>query len=158
MIAALKFLHIAALLCWCAALIGLPMLLAQYRGARSQSRFAEFRQMTHYGYIGFACPAAVIAIGAGTALIFAADLRDDWLMLKLVFVAGMALVHAWLGHLILQSGEGEGRYRMPPPLIALALVLPQMAVVFFLVLAKPDLFWLVDLLPAILLTPQGASL
>jgi len=158
MIAALKFLHIAALLCWCAALIALPVLLAQYRHARGQARFTEFRQMTHFGYIGFACPAAVIAIGAGTALIFAAGLNDSWLMVKLVFVAGMALVHAWLGHLILQSGERKGRYKMPPPLIALVLVLPQMAVVFWLVLAKADLTWIADLLPAILLTPQGASL
>jgi protoporphyrinogen IX oxidase len=157
-IAALKFLHIAALLCWCAALVGLPLLLNHYRGARIQSRFTEFRLITHYGYIAFASPAAVIAIGAGTALIFVADIRDEWLLVKLAFVAGMALVHAWLGHLILQSGERRGEYRMPPPLIALALVLPQMAVVFWLVLAKPDLSFLAGLLPQIALEPQGGSL
>lgn len=158
MIALLKFLHIAALLCWCAALVGLPLLLNHYRGARIQARFTEFRLITHYGYIAFACPAAVIAIAAGTALIFAAEIRDEWLLLKLVFVAGMALVHAWLGHLILQSGERRGRYRMPSPLIALALALPQMAAVFWLVLAKPDVTGLATLLPPMFVEPQGGSL
>ncbi|MDO9526036.1 MAG: CopD family protein [Gemmobacter sp.] len=158
MIALLKFAHIAALLCWCASLIALPVLLYHYRGARIQSRFTEFRLVTHYGYIGFASPAAVIAIAAGTALVFAADIHDGWLLVKLAFVAGMALVHAWIGHLVLQSGEKKGRYRMPHPMIAIALVIPQMAVVFWLVLAKPDLAWLAARLPAVLLETQGGSL
>jgi protoporphyrinogen IX oxidase len=158
MIAVLKFIHIAAMLCWCAALVALPLLLNHYRGARTQARFTEFRLITHFTYIGFASPAAVIAIGAGTALIFLADLRDGWLLVKLIFVSGMALVHAWLGHLVLQSGERKETYRMPPPLIALALVLPQMTVVLLLVLAKPDMSWLTALIPEVLLQPQGESL
>lgn len=158
MIALLKFLHIAALLCWCAALIALPLLLSHYRDARVQSRFTEFRLVTHTGYIGFATPAAVIAIVAGTVLIFVADVRAEWLWVKLIFVCGMALVHAWIGHLVLRSGEEEGRYRMPPPLIAIALVVPQIAVVLWLVLAKPDLTWIPGLLPDMLLEPQGGSL
>lgn len=158
MIAALKFLHVAALLCWCAALIGLPLLLNHYRGARLQTAFTEFRLITHFGYIAFATPAGVIAIAAGTALIFAAGVGDAWLLVKLIFVAGMALVHAWLGHLILRSGETRERYRMPHPLIALALILPQIVVVLWLVLAKPDLAWIADLVPAVLLEPQGGSL
>ncbi len=158
MIALLKFLHIAALLCWCAALIAFPLLLHHYRGTRDQSRFTEFRLLTHYGHIAFATPAAVIAISAGTALIFVADVRDAWLMVKLIFVCGMVLVHAWIGHLILRTGESRGRYRMPPPLIALALLLPQITVVLWLVLDKPDLGWIADYLPAVLLEPQGGSL
>ena len=158
MIAILKFLHISALLCWCAALIALPLLLHHYRGARVQSRFTEFRLVTHTGYIAFATPAAVIAIAAGTALIFVAEVRGEWLWVKLVFVCGMALVHAWLGHLILRSGETGGQYQMPPPLIAILLVVPQIAVVLWLVLDKPDLAWIAGLLPAILLEPQGGSL
>lgn len=158
MIAIVKFLHIAALLCWCAALIALPLVLNHYRGVRIQSQFTEFRLITHFGYIAFASPAAVITIGAGTALIFLADLTDVWLMIKLIFVAGLTLSHAWIGHMILRTGETEGRYQMPNPLIALAFALSQMAVIFLLVLAKPDLGWLADLIPARLLDPQGGSL
>ncbi|PJF09999.1 CopD family protein [Pseudorhodobacter sp. MZDSW-24AT] len=158
MIAALKFLHIAALLCWCAALIALPILLHHYRGAKAQSRFTEFRLVTHTGYTVFATPAAVAAIAAGTALIFAADVRAEWLWVKLTFVCGMSLVHAWIGHLVLRSGESGGTFRMPPPLIAILLVVPQIAVVLWLVLAKPDVAWIGDLLPVVLLEPQGGSL
>ena len=88
----------------------------------------------------------------------AADLTDVWLMIKLIFVAGMALVHAWLGHLILRTGETEGRYVMPNPLLGLALVVIQIIVVLWLVLAKPDLDFLAGLVPAVFLEPQGESL
>ena len=156
--ALVKFVHIAALLCWCASLLALPLLLNHYRGVRIQSQFTQFRLVTHFGYIAFASPAAVLAVAAGTVLIFMADLTDPWLMIKLVFVAGMALVHAWLGHLILRTGETAGRYQMPNPLIALGFAVPQMVVILLLVLTKPDLGWLANLLPAVLLETQGGSL
>ncbi|WP_103335879.1 CopD family protein [Pseudotabrizicola formosa] len=158
MIAVVKFVHIAALLCWSAALVSLPVLLHHYRRAKTQSDFTEYRLITHYGYIAFASPAAIVAIVAGTLLIFLAEVYDPWLLVKLAFVAGMVLVHAWLGHLILRSGETGGRYKMPPPLIGLPLVLTQIAVILWLVLAKPDLAWLANLLPAVALEPQGGSL
>jgi uncharacterized membrane protein len=104
MIAALKAIHIAAMLCWCAGLVALPLLLMSYGHARRQVRYSEFRLLTHYGYVAFATPAAVIAVVAGTALIFAAGVFDLWLIAKLAFVSFMALAHAWLGHLIEQSG------------------------------------------------------
>ncbi|MFN3936909.1 MAG: CopD family protein [Gemmobacter sp.] len=157
-VAALKFLHIATMLAWCAGLIALPLLLAYYGRARKQARFAEFRLITHYGYIGFVTPAAAVSIAAGTALIFVAQVYDLWLMAKLVLVSGMTLAHAWLGHLILQSGESGGTYPMPQPLIALFLGLPLMSGVLWLVLAKPDLAPLTDLLPAVVLEPQERPL
>lgn len=162
MIAALKAIHIAAMLCWCAGLIALPLLLIAYGHARRQVRYSEFRLLTHYGYIGFATPAAVIAVVAGTALIFAAEVFDLWFVAKLAFVSLMALTHAWIGHLIEQSGlqrRGRGSdpgrgYEMPWPGIALAIGLPSMAAVLWLVLAKPDLAWVADLLPDIMQAPR----
>ena len=73
MVAGLKYLHLAAMLCWCASLVALPLLLHFYgqiwRGkadsSQTQARYAEFRLITHFGYVGFATPAAVIAIAAG---------------------------------------------------------------------------------------------
>ncbi|MDO5704020.1 MAG: CopD family protein [Paracoccus sp. (in: a-proteobacteria)] len=163
MIAALKFLHLGTMLAWCAALIALPVLMAVYgdtwrdgRQGAAQARYAEFRLMTHYGYIGFATPAAIISIAAGTALIFAAGVFDLWFVAKLALVCGMVLVHAWLGQMILISGEKRGRARLPHSLIALALALPLMAGVLWLVLAKPDLSGLAQWLPAFMLTPRGA--
>ena len=65
MIAALKAIHIAAMLCWCAGLVALPLLLMSYGHARRQVRYSEFRLLTHYGYVAFATPAAVIGVMAG---------------------------------------------------------------------------------------------
>lgn len=165
MIAALKYIHLAAMLCWCAALIALPLLFSLYGGAwrrnhggeERQARYAEFRLITHYGYIAFATPSAVIAIAAGTGLIFAADVFDLWFAAKLALVSGMALVHAWLGHFVVVSAEQQGIHKMPSPLIALFIALPLMVGVLWLVLAKPDLSGLADLLPEFMLAPRGQA-
>lgn len=156
MIAALKAAHIMALVVWCAGLILLPVLLHLYgRGpeARTQTGFATLRRVSHYSYTRLVTPAAVLAVAFGTVLIIVLDLVDPWMLAKLVAVSGMVLVHAWLGHLIVRTGEGRGAYRMPPPLIALVLVLPLMLVVLWLVLAKPDLAPLVERLPPFLREP-----
>jgi len=161
MIAVLKFVHISALALWCAGLVALPVILHFYgRGDshRTQAGFERLRHLTHFSYIGMLGPAAVVAIAAGTALIFLLELVDAWMMVKLVAVAGMALVHAWLGHLTSQIGHGAGEYRLPPPLLALVAVLPLMGVVLWLVLAKPDLQPLIEQLPEFLRVPQGREL
>lgn len=161
MIAAMKALHIATLSVWCAGLIALPVILHLYgRSARitTQAGFSEFRLLSHRSYTVVITPAAVIAIAAGTALIFMVEINDAWLMAKLAAVAGMVLVHAWMGHLISETGEGGGAYRMPPPLIALVLGVPLMVAVLWLVLAKPDLAGLIDLVPAWLRQPLGREL
>ncbi|MEH0070121.1 CopD family protein [Pannonibacter sp. Pt2-lr] len=105
MIAGLKFLHIAGLASWSAALLAMPLLMRAHGSADNQRQYARFRLITHIGYIGFATPAALITIIAGTGLIFAAGVFEPWLLLKLSFVAAMVLVHAWIGHLIQRSGE-----------------------------------------------------
>jgi len=163
MIAALKFMHLASMLCWCASLIALPLLLSLYGGAwrrdrggeALQARYAEFRLITHYGYVGFATPAAVIAIASGTGLIFAAQVFDLWFAAKLAFVSGMALVHAWIGHFLLVSAETRSLSKLPSPLFALGLAIPMMAAVLWLVLAKPDLTDLANWLPDFMQRPWG---
>jgi protoporphyrinogen IX oxidase len=157
MIAALKAGHIIALVIWCGGLILLPVLLHFHgRGpeARTQTGFATLRMLSHFSYTRLVTPAAVIAVAFGTVLIIVLELVDPWMLTKLVAVAGMVLVHAWLGHLIAETGEGRGAYRMPPPLIALALAVPLMLAVLWLVLAKPDLHPLVERLPLFLRQPQ----
>ncbi|MDM7459566.1 MAG: CopD family protein [Paracoccus sp. (in: a-proteobacteria)] len=164
-VAGLKFIHLAAMLCWCAAMIALPAMLYLYgnfwrntRGSeQEQARYVEFRLITHYGYIGFATPAAIIAISTGTGLIFADQVFDLWFVAKLTLVAGMALVHAWIGHFILISAEERSLRRMPSPVWTLALGIPLMAGVLWLVLAKPDLAWTADLMPDFMLSPRGES-
>ena len=165
MIAALKFVHIAALVVWCAGLVALPVVMQIYGrrpAMRRQASYAEFRLLAHRGYTRIVTPAAVLAIAAGTALMVLLRLVDPWMLAKLAAVSGMVLVHAWLGHQVAQSGHhaaqlGKG-WRMPSPSIALVFGVPLMGAVLWLVLAKPDLSGLVEHMPAVLRDPQGRSL
>ena len=49
-----------------------------------------------------ATPAALLAIGSGTALFLRESIFDAWLIVKLTTVAGMVLCHALCGVLILR--------------------------------------------------------
>ncbi|MFK8253093.1 CopD family protein [Ancylobacter terrae] len=161
MIALLKGLHIGAVSVWCAGLMALPVILQVYgrrAEVRTQAGFSEFRLLVHGAYTRIVTPAAVLAIAAGTGLIFAAGLTDDWLMAKLGLVAAMVLAHAWLGHLTVQASEGRGSYQMPSPLLALPVALLCMGGVLYLVLAKPELRPLIEALPLELRVPHGRAL
>lgn len=165
MIALLKTLHIAGLVVWCAGLLALPLLLGLYRSimvhpapADVLHNYTRFRRLTHLTYTAVATPAAIVAIAAGTGLIFAAQVFEIWLLLKLACVAGMVLAHAWLGHLIVQSGERSLAWRMPRPGMSLVLAVPCMLGVLWLVLVKPELTEGVQALPDWLVAPHGITL
>ncbi|MBO1077155.1 CopD family protein (plasmid) [Roseomonas marmotae] len=156
MITALKFLHIAALSVWCAGLIGLPLLLARHGPSDRQLDFSRRRLVTHNAYVRLITPAAVIAIAAGTALIFLRGVFVPWMFVKLVAVGVLVAIHAWLGHVTLQVGEQQGHYDAPAggPLVAASLL--AMTAILLLVLGKPPIGdWSV---PAWLLEPRGQSL
>ena len=161
MIALLKAVHIIALALWCAGLILLPLLMQRHgRGQtlRTQAGFSEFRWLTHYSYIAVITPSAVIAVTAGTILIFALEVFDVWMMAKLLAVTGMVILHAWLGHLIVKAGEARGTYSLPPVGLSLLVIVPLIGLVLWLVLAKPTLSELVALFPEILTEPRGRSI
>lgn len=157
MIAALKFVHIVGLALWCAALIGLPLLIWANRKTVNQSDYAQFRMVTHVGYIAIATPAALVAIIAGTGLIFAAQIFQPWFLAKLAFVAALVVVHAWLGHLIQKSGEERRTHWSGAPILALVLILPLIAVILGLVLTKPDLSVIQYLVPDQFLSPRASA-
>ncbi len=161
MIALLKALHIISFSIWMAGLMMLAVLM-QVHGRRPEMRtqpgFDEFRWLTHYGYTAVVTPAAVIAIAAGTVLIFAQGVLVPWMLAKLTAVAGLVLLHAWLGHLIVEVGEGHGSYRVPHVGLSLVVMLPLIGGVLWLVLAKPDLDALIAVLPDILHAPRGRDI
>lgn len=156
MITALKFLHIAALSIWCAGLVGLPLVLAKHDKHHEQLDFARLRILTHQAYVRIVTPAAVIAITAGTALIFLRDVFVPWMFAKLVVVGLLVLLHAWIGHVTVLVGERQGAYAPDRGWPSLTLALAAMAAVLTLVLGKPLLGE--QLMPEWLLTPQDQRL
>jgi len=79
-----KALHIAALILWSAGLIALPLVLGKHEAGEEQADYARLRRITNYGYTRIVTPAAVIAVSAGTALIFLREVFVPWMFAKLV--------------------------------------------------------------------------
>lgn len=158
MVSILKSIHIAGLLVWCAGLLCLPALLARHRRARDEYEFAELRIVVRRLYVCAVTPAAVLAVAAGTALIFAREVYTGWMIAKLSLVGLLVALHAYEGHLLIETGHGDpapapGRLWSTAMTGVAALL---MTGIFTIVLAKPDLRS--DLLPAWLLEPRGRQL
>lgn len=152
----LKALHVAALLLWCAGLFALPLMLARHDPAIGQADYSRIRLASHYGYVGLVTPAALIAIAAGTLLIFLRDVFVVWMFAKLVFVALLIGFHAWVGHTIVAVAETEGEHQTPEPLVPLLLLILLILAILILVLAKPALEEVP--LPNWLTQPRGGQL
>jgi hypothetical protein len=84
-------------------------------------------------------PAAVIAIAAGTALLFAREVFEPWMLAKLTVVGAMVSLHAWQGVQVTRMGETGGQHPPPRAALPLLLALGLPALVLLLVLAKPML-------------------
>ena len=154
-IVAFKALHIAALLLWCAGLLALPLVLERHRSDESQARYARLRLFTHYGYIAVVTPAAVLAIAAGTALIWMRGVFVPWMFVKLLAVGALVALHVFVGHTVLLMSERRGAHTPPPmwPVVLAAGIV--MLAILLLVLGKPVL---PDLAPDWLRTPRYRSL
>jgi len=151
-----KALHLVALAIWCGGLIVLPMMLSLHDPAVSQDDYRIIRHSTHLAYTMVVTPAAVIAVIAGTWLIFLREAFVPWLFAKLVFVALLLALHAWTGRSIVRLAEEPGTHRPPSPYLPGAAVIACTVAILLLVLGKPALDWLV--LPEWLSTPRGGQL
>ena len=107
----LKLFHVSAVILWAGALLYLPIAIA----AASRSRGAgtpavldadcdpEAERRTLRGlFVGVATPAALLAIGSGTALFLLYGPLAHWLIVKLGFVSLLVLGHAACGMLVLR--------------------------------------------------------
>jgi protoporphyrinogen IX oxidase len=151
-----KALHIAGLLVWCGGLLLLPVMLARHEPAITAADYVHIRRVTHLTYTMCVTPAAVIAVIAGTWLIFLREVFVPWFYAKLVFVAILVALHAWIGHVLAQSAEEPGTHTPPGPVIPVGGALIVICAILFLVLAKPAADWLE--LPEWLLVPRERQL
>ncbi|RYI35111.1 MAG: hypothetical protein EON48_01295 [Acetobacteraceae bacterium] len=151
-----KALHISFLALWVAGLFALPRMLARHDQDLVSAEYELIRRATHYGYVWVITPAAVLAIMSGGILIFLRELFYVWIFAKLVLVAGLVAVHAWVGHSILRVAESEGEHEPPDALVPTLIIVSLVIGILFLVLSKPELEELP--MPSWLLAPLGRHL
>lgn len=142
MIAALlKFVHIAAIAVWAAGLICLPLLNRQRNEVGEATDLNRLHSMVRFFYVVIVSPAAFIAIGTGTALIFEQETFTLWFSLKLLLVGAFVAIHMRIGHVILRLFEQSVRWpnwrhaAMTATSIAIA------TAIVTTVLMKPSLDW-----------------
>lgn len=150
-----KSLHIAALILWCAGLVALPLMLGKHRTDEAQADYARLRLLTHDSYAFIVTPAAVVAIAAGTLLIYLRGVFEPWMFAKLVAVGLLVALHALVGHTVLLMSERRGEYAPPSAVPLITGSIATMIAVLLLVLAKPVV---PDILPHWLTVPQHRQL
>lgn len=102
----LKLLHISAVIVWCGALLYMPSAIAasiHAQAASDASGSAAVRRLPRLVFTGLATPAALIAIGSGTAIFWSQGPLAAWLVAKLAVVGLLVLGHGICGVLILRS-------------------------------------------------------
>ncbi|GGI81224.1 membrane protein [Polymorphobacter multimanifer] len=153
---AVKTLHITTLVIWCAGMLALPLMLAADHQGQSQEKYTRLRLTLQATYIWVITPAAVIAVFAGTALIFLAEVYVPWMFAKLVAVGFLVGLHGLTGHAIIDIGENPERARLQLAVPRFVAALGLMAVILVLVLGKPVIP--LDLVPDWLMTPRDIHL
>ncbi|GGA78217.1 membrane protein [Nitratireductor aestuarii] len=148
----LKAIHITAIALWSAGLICLPGLYVQRAHVSGEAALNRLHELVRFLYVKLMSPAAFIAIGSGTALIFMRQTFEPWFGMKLLFVGLMAVLHTLTGLVVLRLFD-EGEVYPVWRFVAVTIVtLAVVAAVLFLVLARPDIPFL---LPAFLAEPGG---
>ena len=148
----LKAIHITAIALWSAGLICLPGLYVQRAHVAGEAALNRLHELVRFLYVKLMSPAAFIAIGSGTALIFMRQTFEPWFGMKLLFVGLMAVLHTLTGLVVLRLFD-EGEVYPVWRFVAVTIVtLAVVAAVLFLVLARPDIPFL---LPAFLAEPGG---
>ncbi|WP_417702537.1 CopD family protein [Pseudomonas sp.] len=133
----LKLLHFMALICWCGALLYLPAMIAAGTRSNGELFYRDHTQLTRTLFNLIATPAALLAIGSGTALFLRESIFAPWLIVKLTTVAGMVVCHALCGVLILRS-ERAAEHALRRDCLLIALLLSVLiGATLWLVLAKP---------------------
>jgi len=151
-----KGVHIAGLMLWCGGLLALPLMLSRHDPAATRDEYRRLRRATHVTYAGIVTPAAVVAVVAGTWLIFFRELYVPWLYAKLHFVAALVAGHAWVGHMVVRVAEAPDRPGTSMPYLTIAAIAVPVLAILILVLGKPDLGGMP--LPAWLHEPRGGQL
>jgi uncharacterized membrane protein len=133
-----KFIHVATICLWSAGLIALPFVYLQRKGMEGEALY-RIHAFTRALYVNFVSPAAFIAIGSGTVLIFLQATYVPWFTAKLVLVAAMTGLHIFSGLVILRLFEPDRSYPMWRFIAMTTLSVGVIGGILLLVLGKPEL-------------------
>ena len=153
MIVWLKFVHIAALSVWCAGLLALPGIFLQRSGLGNDRRLHRLHRFTRFAYVAIICPAAFIAVGTGTALIFVNQVITPWMALKLAAVGLLVLLHMQAGYIMGRLFQRNTEFVAWRAALTVGGTTASIGAILWLVLAKPSVAY--DELPEWLLKPGG---
>jgi protoporphyrinogen IX oxidase len=137
MISWLKAIHIASLVIWCAGLLVLPGLFAQKARASDKEALYHLQRFARSVFTVVTSPAAFVAVGTGTALIFVREVFTVWMALKLAAVGGLVLLHVHAGYLIVRIFGPERRFAAWRGHATALATLAVISTILWLVLSKP---------------------
>lgn len=148
----LKLLHFAAIAIWSAGLICLPGLYVQRAHVPDEPSKHRLQALVRFFYVVIISPAAFIAVGSGTALIFVREPFEAWFSLKLAFVGALVMIHIFTGLVIIRLFDDGRTYPVWRFAAATTLTVAVVGIILVVVLAKPDL---PNLTPEVLNQPGG---
>ena len=135
----LKFVHIATIAVWSGGLIVLPYLLLQRQSVAVGPELDRLHRVTRFVYVAMTSPAAFVAIGSGTALIFLQGTFTEWFTLKLLLVGAMVMLHVVTGSLTARVFAPDGRVWSWSCVAQTASYLLLVVAILWVVLAKPTI-------------------
>jgi protoporphyrinogen IX oxidase len=135
----LKFAHLAAIAVWSGGLIVLPFLFWQRKGLAQGTDLDRLHRITRLVYVEMTSPAAFIAIGTGTALIFLQATFVEWFTVKMVLVGLMAMLHVVAGLVMHQLFMPKGTFGRFSFVALTAAYVVLIAGILWVVLAKPHI-------------------
>lgn len=150
----LKILHLAAVAVWSAGLICLPGLYVQRAHVVSRDSKHRLQALARFLYVAVLSPAAFVAIGSGTALIFVRQSFEPWFSLKLALVGALATIHILTGLVIVRLFEAGNVYPFWRFVAVTAATLGVVTAILVVVLMKPAL---PDLYPQAMAEPGALA-
>jgi len=135
----LKFIHLATIAVWSGGLIILPFLFFQRRGVEAGPELDRLHRLTRFVYVGMASPAAFLAIGSGTILIFLQTTFLEWFSLKMLLVAILVMLHVMAGLILAHLFEPGGHFGQLSFIALTSAYLVLITAIILVVLAKPHI-------------------
>ncbi|CAH1692147.1 Protoporphyrinogen IX oxidase [Hyphomicrobiales bacterium] len=146
----LKMLHLATIAIWSAGLVSLPGLYVQRAHVPDDETKHRLQALVRFLYVGIISPAAFVAVGSGTALIFIRQSFEPWFSLKLGFVGALVMIHILTGLVLIRLFEAGNVYPVWRFVAVTLVTLMAIGAILIIVLAKPDV---PDFLPDTVMEP-----